>query len=81
MNELQELIDLAHGILSTSGVGHIYPVRAIRALEDEIERRGLRYEYISALEMIVPWWEGEKRFTQYKRHYLVTWALMRATKM
>lgn len=49
-----ELVDLARSIAGTDGDGHIYPSHAIRALEDEIDRRGMQVRYIEALAELTP---------------------------
>jgi hypothetical protein len=45
----RELIQLAQGIINTAGQGHVYPFYVIKAMEDEIERRGLQIGYGTAL--------------------------------
>ena len=45
----RELIQMAQGIVNTTGQGHVYPFYAIKAMEDEIERRGLIKQYVAAV--------------------------------
>ena len=82
---MDELMRLAQGIIDTADGGHAYPSHALRALEDEIERRDVAGEnerihnYIHALFRIVGAYPDVTEQGFLELDPMDVWALIRAT--